>query len=323
MKILQIGYGEMGKFICRALKNNKMISKLVVSDSKIQQPYEKDGVRFVGDIKGFDISEFDCAFVCTPATTHYQIAEMLLDAGCKNIYMEKPAVMNMEEYNKISKMKDDCKIVSGYILRQSEPIFAMKCIINKMLAEGFRMELCSVTYQKNLPNSMNERAQGDIGVFEEIVHIWDLLFNYLEFKLGECEMLDRLLENDPDRADRIIYAQLSYYLRFPDFNALLRLTSSFKAEEKKREFFFTYKDGNGNRRHIFLSFDNKTGSDWLIVTEANGHILYKEEYRSMAKLDHEMAEVLNYFKTGEQYNLSLFEDSLTVIELLNEAGLHL
>ncbi|MEG2875694.1 MAG: hypothetical protein RR895_05465, partial [Hydrogenoanaerobacterium sp.] len=111
--------------------------------------------------------------------------------------------------------------------------------------------------------------------------------------------------------------------RFPDFNALLRLTSSFKAEEKKREFFFTYKDGNGNRRHIFLSFDNKTGSDWLIVTEANGHILYKEEYRSMAKLDHEMAEVLNYFKTGEQYNLSLFEDSLTVIDLLKEAGLHL
>lgn len=300
-----------------------MISELVVFDLKIQQSYEKDGVRFVGDIRGFDISEFDCTFVTKPATTHCQITEMLLNARCKNIYIEKPAVMNSEEYNKISRMKADCKIVTGYILRQSEPMFAMKCIIDKMLAEGFRMELCSVTYQKNLPNSAEERAQGDIGVFEEIVHIWDLLFNYLGFKLSECERLDSLLENDPDRTERIIYAQLSYDLRFPDFNTLLRLTSSFKAEEKKREFFFTYKDGNGNQRHIFLSFDNEDGFDWLIVTEANGHILYKEEYPSLAKLDHQVAEVLNYFKTGEQYNLSLFEDSSTVIDLLKEAGVYL
>lgn len=135
-------------------------------------------------------------------------------------------------------------------------------------------------------------------------------------------MLDSIFENDPERAERVIYAQLSYYLRFDHFNALLRLTSSFKSEERKREFFFTYKDENGNRRHIYLSFDNADGLDWLIVTEANGHILYKEEYPSLLKLDHQAAEILKYFETGEQYNLSLFEDSLTVLALLKEAGVY-
>lgn len=103
---------------------------------------------------------------------------------------------------------------------------------------------------------------------------------------------------------------------------MLRLTSSFKSEERKREFFFTYKDENGNRRHIYLSFDNADGLDWLIVTEANGHILYKEEYPSLLKLDHQVAEILKYFETGEQYNLSLFEDSSTVLALLKEAGVY-
>lgn len=93
-------------------------------------------------------------------------------------------------------------------------------------------------------------------------------------------------------------------------------------KRKKREIFFTYKAGNGNRRHIHLSFDDQDGFDWLIVTEANGHVLYKEEYPSLEKLGHQMAEVLNYFKTGEQYNLSLFEESSTVLDLLKEAGVY-
>lgn len=323
MKVLQIGYGKMGQFISNALKNCSMISKLVVSDLKFSEPFEEYGVRFIGDFNNYDISSFDCAFVSTTAITHCEVVEMLIKAGIKNIYIEKPAVMNKAEFDRINRIKGDCKIVTGYILRQSEPMFALKCIIDKMILDNYQMELCSVTYQKYLPNFAEERAKDDIGVFEEIVHIWDLLFNYLEFNLAKCEILDTILESDPDRNERKIYAKLSYYLRFKNSNALLRLTASFRADEKRREFFFTFKNEKGDRRHIYLSFDNEDGLDWLIVTEANGKTLYKEAYTSLEKLDHQVEEVINYFRTGKQYNLSLLEESATVLDLLREAGVYL
>lgn len=77
MKVLQIGYEKMGGIYLCGTKKNSMVTELVVSDLKIQQPYEQDNVRFVGDISGFNISEFDCAIVSATATFYAQLSYYL------------------------------------------------------------------------------------------------------------------------------------------------------------------------------------------------------------------------------------------------------
>ena len=318
MKVLQIGYGKMGTYICNTLKQNDDVTEIVVYDKKFEQEEVQEGkVKFINksELVGYD--NIDCAFVATPVVTHYEIIQTLLDRGICRIYVEKPALVSEREHRHIARKKGGPEIICGYILRQSEPMFALKRIVDTMFKEGYKMDLCSVVYQKNLPAGSEPRTLTDIGVFEEIVHVWDLLFNYLQFSQADSKILENIQEVDPGRDDRIIYANFLYQLNFKGktdvipkpFTSIVNITSSFRAKEQKREFYFHFRDDDGNRRHVYLSFDNADGYDHLIVNDATGKVLYHEEYPSLEKLQNQTNKVINYFKSGYIDDLATIVDS--------------
>ncbi|GEM_PF-6485920 len=323
MRVLQIGNGKMGAFICKALKASPLVTTLYVCDTKYTNSYCEDGVQHIKSLEEADIPSFDCAFIATPANTHADIIERLIKNGIRNIYVEKPAVVTDDEFYRIASMMGDTKIVAGYILRQSSIMVALKQKLCDMHDEGYHMELCSVSYQKYLPADKEERAQGDLGVFEEVVHVWDLLFNFLEFKKGETVFSDSRLEFDTKKSDRVIYAQMSYLQKFDRNNALVLITSSFKSPDKRREFYFTFKNAVGERRDILLAFDCEDGLDHLTVTDIDGSVIYSEDYPSLNKLDHQFTEVFDYFTAGKKGELSVFAESLTINQLLRKVGVTL
>lgn len=323
MKVLLAGYGKMGQFIFRELKKSEYADEIAICDIKFEKNYEEDGIRYYRSLAETDIPYFDCIFVATPANTHCEVLEDLITRGAKNIYVEKPAVVNTEEFNRIAAIKGDCRIVSGYILRQTECMSSLRNIMSGLYDDGFRLEVCSVTYQKFLPVSHEERAKNDIGVFEEIVHVWDLIFNYFGLRCADIVHFCSRLETDREKEGRFIFADLSYLLHSEDCNALVHITSSFKAVSKKREFQFFFKDCDGNRRNVFLSFDNADNTDRVCVTDAHDTTIYRGEYPALTKLEQQTREVFRYFETGTRKNLALFEESETINSLIERVGISL
>ena len=310
----------MGQFIARELKKSEYVDSLSICDIKFESNYIDGGVEYFKSLTDANVKNFDCVFVATPANTHCEVLEYLINSGVKNIYVEKPAVINAEEFDRISAIKGDCKIATGYILRQSESMSALRKVMSELYEEGFRLEVCSVTYQKFLPASYEERAKGDIGVFEEIVHVWDLIFNYFGLRRADIVYHGSRLEEDEEKAGRTIFADLSYLLESADCHALVHIISSFKALSKKREFQFFFKDTDGIRRNVFLSFDNADNTDRVLVTDSQDKTIYRGEYPALSKLEQQTREVFKYFESGNKKNLALFEDTSTINDLFEKAG---
>ncbi len=318
MKVIQFGYGKMGQFICRELKKNDNVTEISVYDRIFDNSFVEDGVKFLSEFDEKDISSYDCAFIATPADSHCEVIEKLINNGMKKIFVEKPAVLNNREYEIIDNIRDGCTIAIGYILRQSKPIIAMKNMLSDLTAEGYYPKKIDIVYQKFLPSYLEARAQGDFGVFEETVHVWDLLLNFLGLNKYDVSLENKNLEQDPERKNRTIFAKLNYSLKSKENTVSLDILSSFKAEKRKREFMFEFVNLKGNKRNVFVSFDTPEEYDYIKITDENGNELYSDKCSSNLKLEYQMNEVFRYFKTGEKGNLALFEESKIINDMLEK-----
>ncbi len=110
MKIAIIGTGYWGSKIVETAKNlNLQVSQYDVDD------------RLDSIVPG----NTDGAIIATPANTHKDITKLLLRKGI-DVLVEKPAFMNMAEYNEIQPYTELAKIMAGHILLYSEHFDYMK-----------------------------------------------------------------------------------------------------------------------------------------------------------------------------------------------------
>ena len=319
MNVLLVGYGKMGSLICQSLLKMPAVESLSVMDIRIGRVYEESGVRFLGEMSDGDIARYDAAFVATPGATHFSVTERLIRCGVRNIFVEKPAVVTMEELRRARAIRGDCRIAVGYILRQSRPAGLLRDTLRDLESRGYRMDHGSVVYEKYLPSCAEARARTDAGVLDEAVHIWDMIFNYWGLGPRGHALTQRHVAFDPERPDRPITASLTYQLHFEQYSAPLRVDSSFLAEKRRRVFTFVYRHPAGNIRSAELSFDGPEQEDRLQVTDGEGRVLQTSRAPSLVKLDRQMKQVLHFFQTGDRQELAVLDDEQVVIELLQEA----
>ncbi|NHI03453.1 Myo-inositol 2-dehydrogenase [Candidatus Nitrosotalea sp. TS] len=129
MKIVQIGVGGFGKNHTRILSQLGVLSAVCDADSsKAKEFGTKYSVNHYSSVDSLLGSEqFDAAFVCTPTSTHFEIAKTLLQKK-KNVFVEKPMTYLSREGEELLELakKNKATLTSGYIERFNPAVSLVK-----------------------------------------------------------------------------------------------------------------------------------------------------------------------------------------------------
>lgn len=129
MKIVQIGTGGFGKNHARILSQLGALSAICDANSSRAEEFgKKYNVNYHTSLDSLLKSEnFDAAFVCTPTTTHFDIAKKLLEQK-KNVFVEKPMTYISKEGEELVQLAKKNKVVltSGYIERFNPAVSLVK-----------------------------------------------------------------------------------------------------------------------------------------------------------------------------------------------------
>ncbi len=307
--VLLIGMGKMGKLTFRHLCAVKELKHFHIVDTNTAERFEADNVTFYSDINQVprDI-KMDYAFILTPGRTHFEMMRQAINLGIKNIFVEKPAVCTPKEMQEIKKIGRDCKIVVGYILRQSGIMNGLKIISNKLRKTGYDLKQINVTYVKDIRGEARNKT--DMGVFDEAYHIWDTVFNCLGLKSADKIVYKSgKFEEDPVLSGRAEFADIRYTLHFGKKKTDVTIVSSFKSPIKKREFEFQYVHSSGATKRVVFEFDGEDGFDRVQVINDKNKIEYQNKSPSLEKLAKQIDCIMRYFNTDDKGNLHTVNES--------------
>ena len=129
MRIAQIGVGGFGKNHARILSQLGVLSAVCDADaSKAKEFAEMYSVNHYTSVGALlENEQFDGAFVCTPTSTHFEVARSLLERK-KNVFVEKPMTYLSREGDGLLELARKNKVVltSGYIERFNPAVSLVK-----------------------------------------------------------------------------------------------------------------------------------------------------------------------------------------------------
>lgn len=312
VNVLCVGFGKMGQWTYNCLKKVPAIDHIFVVEPKGDLPPSSDKTTFQQDFEY--LPKIDYAFVITPTVTHYDVLKKVLQLGVKKIFIEKPALKTEEEFQAIKPLVKDAKIAVGYILRQSKALSDLKEMITREEQNGYTLKKCHVAYMKDKTN--DPRSKNDFGIYEEVYHVWDVLFNYLNLKdkAGGITLKRRNIEADKTRPERHIAENIHYTVLCNGHETDISIVSSFKNKSRKRIFSFVMEQPEKAVKKLVLSFDGADGLDRVKTFEGD-KLIEEHTYPANEKLMNQIKALCHYFETGEQSNLHFFENSLLLQDI--------
>ena len=132
MKVVQIGTGGWGKNHTRILSQLGVLTALCDNNAERAKEYgQKYSVNNYDSIESLLGSEdFEVAFVCTPTSTHYSIAKLLLE-NKKNVFVEKPLTYYSKEGQELLELgkRNKVNLTCGYIERFNPAVSIVKDLV--------------------------------------------------------------------------------------------------------------------------------------------------------------------------------------------------
>ncbi|MDG7054152.1 MAG: Gfo/Idh/MocA family oxidoreductase [Nitrososphaerota archaeon] len=129
MKVAQIGIGGWGKNHTRILSQLGVLTAVCDANKERSKEYsEKYSVNSYDSVDALlDSENFDAAFICTPTSTHSQIANQLIQKK-KNVFIEKPLTYLSEEGEDLLELakKNNVIMTCGYIERFNPAVDLVK-----------------------------------------------------------------------------------------------------------------------------------------------------------------------------------------------------
>ncbi len=105
LRVGVVGVGSIGKNHARIYADSKQATLSAVYDANLSVAKDiakKYGCEAVPDLDAL-IASVDCASVCTPTTTHFEVASRLLAAG-KHLLVEKPITETTDQARKLAEL---------------------------------------------------------------------------------------------------------------------------------------------------------------------------------------------------------------------------
>jgi UDP-2-acetamido-3-amino-2,3-dideoxy-glucuronate N-acetyltransferase len=133
MKIAIVGAGHWGENLVRVVRQLDALARVCdFRPERIQQLAAKyPEVRFEPSIDGIlEDPSIVGVMVATPAETHYQIANVLLEAG-KDVFVEKPLALRCEEAEKLMALADKKRriLMVGHLLEYHPAITCLEELV--------------------------------------------------------------------------------------------------------------------------------------------------------------------------------------------------
>ena len=304
MDVVLFGYGKMGKNIYRSLKKNADIQNFYVVD-----PVFTDEQVVPLQFKSFDDIpsgvRLDAAFIASNSVTHFDVLKKTIGAGIQNIFCEKPMCLTQREYQIINKkLSPDARFVVDYILRSSQALPAFQSAYNHLLKDGYQLMSCNIDYGKD--KRQDPRRFKDIGVYEELYHVWDLCFNGPLFgDIKDIRVLQNTYIPDPEIKGRCIQQRFKYRIQGDNGKSfILNLNSSFQKDRQERSFICFFKKGE-DQQILSLVFDKAKQDKCILVSQDNQ--IKDQTFPSDTKLDTIINDSISYFQTGKK--ASYFHDA--------------
>lgn len=128
-RIVQIGVGGWGKNHVRVLSQIDSLAAICDIDSDRSKKFGSifDVNHYTNIDEMIKSEEFDGAIICTPTSTHYQVASQLIHHG-KNVFVEKPMTYHSHEGVKLRTFAKEAgvKLTCGYIERFNPAVSNVK-----------------------------------------------------------------------------------------------------------------------------------------------------------------------------------------------------
>ncbi len=297
MDVILFGFGKMGQNIYRSLQKNPKVRNIYMVDPNCV-PEEPLPLLFKKFQDLPHSAHINAAFIATNSVTHFDILNFVLNSGIKNVFCEKPMCLTQEEYDGIiPKLPPDSRFVVDYILRVSQALHTFQKEFANLCARGYHLTACNVDYGKD--KTKDPRRFKDIGVYEELYHVWDLCFNGPLFgPIEHISVLKNIYIPDPEIKGRCIQRRFKYRIqRANEKPFLLNLNSSFQKDHLERKFTCFFKKDK-QKQTLTLSFD-KDKEDLCIRTTASGRT-YTKNFPAPIKLDTMINDSVLYFMAGKK-----------------------
>jgi len=144
LRIIQIGCGGWGKNHTRILSEFNVLSAICdMNKERAKEFGEKYNVNYYNSLDDIlDNEDFDGAFICTPTSTHSEIATQLID-NKKHVFVEKPMTYLSEDGEElVAKAKKNQVILTcGYIERFNPAVARVKEYLkSRQYGELIRLE---------------------------------------------------------------------------------------------------------------------------------------------------------------------------------------
>ena len=293
-RIAVVGCGQMGSTyvpIIRKLTDVPLI--LVEHDrSKWGKSWQED-LQIVESID--KVSGCDTAFVLSNTPAHAKNIAALVARGCRNIFVEKPIVMKLEELQKLESVMmayPEVEIYTAYLMNFSGAVNALSEYIdeNDLFLRSISVEWGKDRCGNNRPTAGNleDESVHGLSILHRLAQGFGLkavslsaLTDHTTFvDLGVQSAAKALDESFPNHPIATSFVQSTWYTERGNFIASLR--SSYLRPSQKREVngVLTARDGSA---HLFsISFDEKDEggvSDRLMIRKAGPNNL-AEVYKS-------------------------------------------
>jgi len=134
MKVLIVGMGSIGKrHVSNLLDINPNIEIDIFDniEKKILNIKKEYSVNVVEE-HSVDSNNYDCVLICTPPSSHIDIALRAVNSG-SNVFIEKPLSINMDRVNELQELKNknNIHVFVGYNFRFNKGINLIKKIVEQ------------------------------------------------------------------------------------------------------------------------------------------------------------------------------------------------
>lgn len=279
LKIALIGLGSMGRNHLKTIRNTPEVELVATVDPVNNNLDELSNIQQYDNIEDLIKNHtLDAAIIATPTSTHFEVAERLLNEKI-NLLVEKPIAKNSQEARNLYLLahKNNCKLVVGHIERFNPAIQALLPFL-----KNEKIIHIEASRFSGYPSRIT-----DVGVKLDLsIHDIDLMNLISKSKIKECYSLDSNNINDNDD-DAVFIIKF-----FDGALATVRTSWLFPFRERKIKILT-------NERYFAIDLLKKKVDMFTNNENFDGYSIQSLDISRTDALELQLKSFVKYIKTGD------------------------
>ncbi len=304
-----IGLGSIGK---RHLKNILLLGYSdvsVVSGKNVLPPEFSSCILFVTIEDAVSKTNFDAAIICVPTAFHIVSLRTILNAGIKNIFLEKPVSHNYKDVEEINKLiiQQKARVVVGFDMHYDLGLLKVKELISSNVIGTIVSANAEVGQylpdwrpNEDYSSGMSAKKETGGGVLLDLVHEFD----YLIWLLGDVKTIASFNKNSGSL--KIETEDVAEVLLKFDNNVIGTIHLDYLQQKLVRNCLITGSDGT-----IFWDLTSSKVK-WILKNKSE----HEFSYEGFERNDRFINIIKDFLENKSNEQITLFDQGLQSLKLI-------